>query len=448
MLNGANLSLEQAPPITVPLRFFLTAPLFAVLAGLLLMFSGAEVLASRWTPAALALTHAITLGFLALVMAGALLQLLPVVAGSPVPRPRLVATAVHGLLAAGTLALMVAFHRGSPGWMGVATGLLAPGLVLLLTAVGISLARVRLGSATVAAMRLALLALLLTAALGLALSLALASGRPWPWQLTLTDAHLGWGLLGWVGGLVAGVAYQVVPMFQLTAEYPLWMRRSLAPALLAALALWLLLLLAATAGRLPAGWAPLALSLAGCLLAAFGVTTLALQQRRRRRLTDVTLRYWRVGMAGLLLSLLAWVTGLLIPALGNHPRYPLLLGATYLAGFAVPVVIGMLYKVVPFLVWFHLQNRQLALQRVTDVKVPNMKEVLPDALGRRQLRVYLAFLLLLGLALLAPVPFAPAAGLALVGAAVLLWLDLLRAARIYRRINAALLATPYPATPS
>ena len=32
---GPGLSLEQAPPFSVPLRFFLTAPLFLAAAGLL-----------------------------------------------------------------------------------------------------------------------------------------------------------------------------------------------------------------------------------------------------------------------------------------------------------------------------------------------------------------------------------------------------------------------------
>ena len=59
-----NLSFDQAPPISVPYRFFLVAPWFGVMAGILLAWSGADALASRWTPEALALTHLIALGFM------------------------------------------------------------------------------------------------------------------------------------------------------------------------------------------------------------------------------------------------------------------------------------------------------------------------------------------------------------------------------------------------
>ena len=64
------LSFEQSPPLAVPLRFFLTAPLFGVAAGLLLAWGHAEIFASRWTPAALATVHLTTVGFM-LQIAGA-----------------------------------------------------------------------------------------------------------------------------------------------------------------------------------------------------------------------------------------------------------------------------------------------------------------------------------------------------------------------------------------
>ena len=101
----SSLSLEQAPPISVPFRFFLSAPLFLLLAALILLVSGPQALVSRWTPALLALTHLVTLGFLSMTMIGALMQMLPVVADSSMPQPRLVAWMVHIPLVAGTAML-------------------------------------------------------------------------------------------------------------------------------------------------------------------------------------------------------------------------------------------------------------------------------------------------------------------------------------------------------
>ena len=62
--------------------------------------------------------------------------------------------------------------------------------------------------------------------------------------LEVTDLHAGWALIGWVGLLVAAVAWQVVPMFSITAPYPRWLRTTLAPTVVTALGL----------ASLDAGW--------------------------------------------------------------------------------------------------------------------------------------------------------------------------------------------------
>jgi hypothetical protein len=140
-MNSAGLSLEQAPPFGVPLRFFLTAPWFLVLAALLLSWQGPAVFASRWLPATLALTHLLTLGFMAQVMLGALLQMLPVVVGVVVPRLRLTAMLIHIPLTLGALALTVAFLSGVPAWFQLAWWLLGLTFGVALMAIHLALWR-------------------------------------------------------------------------------------------------------------------------------------------------------------------------------------------------------------------------------------------------------------------------------------------------------------------
>lgn len=82
------LSFQQSPHPSVPLRFLFTAPLFVLLAALLLLWAGPAALSSRWTGPALALTHLFTLGVLANAMAGALMQVLPVATGTSVLAPK------------------------------------------------------------------------------------------------------------------------------------------------------------------------------------------------------------------------------------------------------------------------------------------------------------------------------------------------------------------------
>ena len=53
------------------LRFLLTAPWFALLAALLLLWAGDQAFVSRWSAPTLGATHLLTLGYLSMAMAGA-----------------------------------------------------------------------------------------------------------------------------------------------------------------------------------------------------------------------------------------------------------------------------------------------------------------------------------------------------------------------------------------
>jgi hypothetical protein len=68
MNKSTELSLDQAPPIGVPMRFFLTTPLFAIAAFALLLWQDPDLLFSRWNPALLGATHLLTLGYMGLLM--------------------------------------------------------------------------------------------------------------------------------------------------------------------------------------------------------------------------------------------------------------------------------------------------------------------------------------------------------------------------------------------
>ncbi|MCX7147706.1 MAG: hypothetical protein NT042_16330, partial [Sulfuritalea sp.] len=109
-----SLSFDQAPPISVPYRFFLAAPWFGVLAGILLAWSGGDAFVSRWTPEALALTHLIALGFMLQAMCGALFQFIAVAVGGNVWRPKLVANTVQPVLLLATLLLVAGLLFSRP----------------------------------------------------------------------------------------------------------------------------------------------------------------------------------------------------------------------------------------------------------------------------------------------------------------------------------------------
>ena len=80
-MNMSGLSFNALPPIDLPFRFFISAPLFIIACALLILFSGEALWLSRWQANMLALTHGFTLGFLTMVMMGHYYNFCPLLAG-------------------------------------------------------------------------------------------------------------------------------------------------------------------------------------------------------------------------------------------------------------------------------------------------------------------------------------------------------------------------------
>ena len=373
----ALLAFEQGPPVAVPARFFLTAPLYLMLAGVLLACEGQAVFASRWTPAALALTHLLTLGFMLQIMLGALIQILPVVAGANLPQPRLLATVVHSALNLGVLSLALGFLQAVSAWMYAAAVFLVIALGVFLAASGWALWRVPSTSPSIRGLKMALLALLVTVASGAYMLLALAGG--WPIALErVANLHAGWGLGGWSAILLAAVAYVVVPMFQLTPGYPARLAWWFPRLLFLALLLWSAGVLAELDWLVAVARILLVLTAAG-----FVVTTLLLQKKRRRARADATFRYWQFALYAVLVALAMALAESVWPALGEFRAWPLLLGLLVVLGGYVAFIAGMLYKIVPFLLWFDLQNRS-----AIGKPPPAMNRLLGEAEAGRQLYLF------------------------------------------------------------
>jgi len=279
---------------------------------------------------------------------------------------------------------------------------------------------------TIVALRIAVCGLIITISLGA----TLASTFGWQLALPLTEithVHAAWGLGGWSLLLVAGVGYLVVPMFQLTPPYPGWFTRGFSVALFFLLAAWSI------------SWLPLqrpdalqaALACAAALLAAaFAAVTLRLQGQRRRKVTEPTLLFWRLAMVCLILAAAGVVLQQLKPGEGeDYAGTPFLLGVLLMVGVFMPVISGMLYKIMPFLNWLHLQKIGKP-----GLVVPNMRQMIPEPRMTMQLRLHLAALLLLLGAVPLPWLVYPG-GLALIASCAWLEWNVVEAARNYARFK-------------
>jgi hypothetical protein len=406
------LAYALSPAPGVPLRFLLSAPWFALLAALLLLWAGADAFASRWSSATLGATHLLTLGYLSMAMAGSMLQLIPVVSGAPLALPRGIAWTSWGGLALGALLLATALALGIPGLFVPAAVLLCTAFVLFMLPAALALAKPAPPAAMpmVRGMRLALGGLAVTVALGATLATQLGGRTVLP-LLMLADLHAAWGLIGWVAMLVVCVAFQVIPMFQSSQTYPgpvtRWAVWLIAGLLCAWSVAW-----TAFPEYGPAAGLPLAAA-----VAAFAALSAWLLARRKRKEADATTLYWHLSLGSLAGSALLY-------AAPGGDAMQLATGILFVCGFAMGAVNGMLYKILPFLLWYHLQHDP----RARKGDVPQIRAIVSDDSARRQFWWHVAALAALLGAVCWPLWLARPAAALLAAASALLGLDLCRAA--------------------
>ncbi len=388
-MRMTGLSLDTIPPIHIPFRFFNTAPWMGLAAALILLWEGGRVFDSQWNPELMGITHLLTLGFMAMVMLGAMFQLVPVISGEPIPGGGKVATLVHSLLLFGLLLLVAGFCWQDWNLFRWAIPLLLLAFSVFIAALASLLLRRIGGGDSIYSIRFAALSLVVTLALGMlraAQYLGLATSFP---LVNITNTHIAWGLGGWVLLLVMGVSYQVIPMFHVTPNFP----TPLARAMPTAVFLSLLLLTVAQHPLLQA----LAMIIWCGAAFIYGLFCARLLNRRKRKIPDVTARFWHLALASLMAAALLqlgfyfgahWVPGGVV-----FNKAPVAIGILMIYGFAVSVIMGMLQKIVPFLSFLHLQRRCMTSFELLKT-LPHMGKIVPALRSRWQFRIHLAALMM------------------------------------------------------
>ena len=412
MFDQNGLSLDQAPPISVVLRFFLAGAVFGIGAGLLMAWQGVAV----WEPTSLygrSMTHIMTLGVMLSFMLGALFQMLPVIAGVVLQSPVRLASWVQVPFVAGVLILLWAFFRGTPFAFILAGILLALSLLPLVSLLLWRLLHLKNHSASSRGMGLALMSLLIVVGLSMYLSGALGGVFDGAYYPEVRVAHYSFGLFGWIAFLIIAISFQVVEMFYVTPAHPAWIRSWMGFGLLG-----ILLLAFVIRPWLPSAWL-IAHTLIGIFLFTYAVITLRRFSQRKRPLTDATVWFWRLGLVSLIIDTVFLVTSSYVHAPWLEHAISILF-----ASFALSILFAMLYKIIPFLTWFHLNSQGY-------FTAPMMHEVIHPKTASKHLYIHLATLLvaLIGIAWN---PAAHMAGALLVFSFAWLLYQILRAGRLYR----------------
>jgi hypothetical protein len=351
--------MQQKYRTVVPLSFIITG-ILALFIGIACVAARPEILSTyHYNQHVIAITHLITLGWICSVVMGAVYQLIPVALETKLHSERLaqVQWVLHLVGFAGMARMFWIWNIALAALFGLVLG---TGVALFVYNIGRSLWRIPRWSVVATGVTSALAWLSLTIVAGL----LLAAAKLWPISrfdpISQMHAHAHLGALGFFIILIVGVSYKLVPMFVLSDIQNL--RRARASILLlnmglAGLFVTLLInnaLKLAFAGVVVAG------------LAIYGWELAAIVRTRKRRVLDWGLKYFLtasgllvpVGMLGLGLARRDLPLNALTGQLEN------VYGLLALLGVVTFAIMGMLYKIVPFLVWYARYSGEIGRKKV------------------------------------------------------------------------------------
>ncbi len=352
-------------------------------------------------PQTLALVHVVAIGWLSLLMAGALLQFVPVLVARPIVGGRFAAPAL--LLLLGGLGCLVGGFVALSGAVELPLALLPLGGGLLLAGFGLFAAV--LAATLISARPLSLparfvatgLAALITAALiGSAFSAVLSAAAEGPaLDRLLADGvglHATLGLGGWLSVTAVGVSYRLFSMFLLAPEAErrtsraAWWGASLAVSLVAAAAA---LVLSGRSGAALAFTAALLLALAAAGL--YGADVLHIYRGRKRKQAELNIRASFAALAVLALSVLL----LNVPALRGGEMTAAVV-YLFVFGWLSGLGLAQLYKIVAFLTWLEAYGPVLGR-----APVPRVQDLVDDRHAHILFRIYYGAVIAATLALVA-----------------------------------------------
>jgi hypothetical protein len=327
----------------IPLAYLVCAAVAFLAASLSVAWLAPELTGHYYHPRLLALTHTVTLGWITLAIMGASYQLIPIVLEREIWSERLARWQL-AILAVAVTGMVAHFLLGTWPGLAAAAGLLAIGIALHLLNIGMSLRGFTRWTFTARLVVLAYGGLALTTVFGL----ALAANRVCPFLpgefFPTLHAHVHLALLGWVAPMILAVTARVYPMFFLAPAPRRWH---------SFLQLW----------GLAAGVPAVVLGLLGvpALLVAGALAVAAAAGAHVAWACEMAWGRKRPGLDwGLRLVLTA--TAFLAPAavLGvamatdrlAGPRVALAYAVVMLGGWISLTIVGMMLKIVPFLVWY------------------------------------------------------------------------------------------------
>jgi hypothetical protein len=343
----------------VPLRYFVTAQVAFVTALLWAPWQVSDLLDFYYQGHDLALTHLLTLGWITMTVMGASFQLVPVALETTLWSERL-ACWQYWIMLTGVAIMVSHFWIGHHEGLAVGAGLVLVAVILFLVNMGRTMWQLPRWDIVGRHVAAALVYLASTAIMGNLMALDKVFDFLGGQVLRTIHAHAHLAGIGWITMMIIGASYKLIPMFSLSElrdERPAYWEFWLLQVGLVGLYMTLLL---------ESSWAILFALLIAAAVGLFLLSMREVLRSRRRPRLDWGLRHSLTAMITLaILTILGlWLATGWVPSEEFGARLTFGYGALALLGWISVTIIGMMYKIIPFLVWHHRYSDLVGLRPV------------------------------------------------------------------------------------
>lgn len=371
-----------------------TMSYFAVACLMLVMGQGLMVAgygyptAAIGAPETLVLVHIVAIGWLSLLMAGALLQFVPVLIARPLVGGGFAAPALAllvgglGVLVAGFIALSGALDLPL-SLLPIGGGMLLLGFGLIVGVLFVTLHAARPLPLPARFVAMGLTSLAATVLVGAAFTLALSGSTENALFIRLVgdgvELHAALGLGGWLSITAVGVSYRLLAMFLLAPETErrtsraAWWSMALATGFIAAC----VPLVSLALSGVPLLFA-LALLLSLLAVVLYGGDVLHIYRERKRKQAELNIRATFPAFTALAVSILL----VNIPAIRAGENVAALV-YLFVFGWLTGLGLAQLYKIVAFLTWLEAYGPVLGR-----APVPRVQDLVEEGWARILFRIY------------------------------------------------------------
>lgn len=371
---------KNAPGASLVLVHFFAGGI-CLLAAVLLLTLFPEMLSGHYfSPKLLAVTHLLVLGWITMIIFGALYQLVPVIFEVKLFSERL-GYAAFGFLLSGAVLLGYSFWNFELGLLINVAGSAVVSAVILF-AILICATAIRSAKRGIERdfIMTALIWLLFTVVAGLLLAINLAHPFLEVSHVQLLKLHAHAGMIGWIFQLIMGVGSKLLPMFMISGNLSKgklnWAYYFLNGGLISGIVC------------LYIGWST------GVMLSAivafigviFFLAFIALAYRNRiRKKLDVMMKQSLLSFITLIVPVVVLVTLFYNNPMEDHgtPTLSVGYGVAIILGFITQLIMGQTLKTLPFIVWLSVYR-----SRVGKEKTPLPKDLYSERLAILQTWVY------------------------------------------------------------